>query len=86
MIILDTDALGHIQKKDPVGVLIEAAIDSSPDRDIWITSVTAYEMMSGGLTLIDRRKRGAQRPDSCISSLSGSRRIPRALEGTNPAL
>ena len=57
MIVLDTDALGHIQKKDHVGVLIEARLDASPDRDVRITAVTAYEMMSGAVALIDRRKK-----------------------------
>lgn len=57
MIILDTDALGHLQKKDPVGLLIESALDSSADRDIRITVVTAYEMMGGAVALIDRRKK-----------------------------
>jgi predicted nucleic acid-binding protein len=56
MIILDTDALGHLQKKDPVGLVIEARLDASPDRDIRNTIVSAYEMMCGALTLIDRRK------------------------------
>ena len=57
MIILDTDALGHVQKRDPVGVLIETRLDASPDRDVRITSVTAYEMLSGAVALIDRRKK-----------------------------
>jgi predicted nucleic acid-binding protein len=57
VIILDTDALGHIQKKDPVGVLIVGGLDASPDRDIRITAVTAYEMLGGASALIDRRKK-----------------------------
>jgi predicted nucleic acid-binding protein len=57
VIILDTDALGHIQKKDPVGVQIVGALDTSMDRDIRITAVTAYEMLGGASALIDRRKK-----------------------------
>jgi len=30
VIILDTDALGHFQKKDPVGLLIESGLDHRP--------------------------------------------------------
>jgi predicted nucleic acid-binding protein len=62
MIILDTDALNHMQKKDPVGAQIEAALDATPDRDIRITAVTAYEMMAGAVALIDRRKRERRDP------------------------
>ena len=58
MIILDTDALGHLQKNDPVGTLIANRLESSQDRDIRITAVTAYEMLSGAVALIDRRKKG----------------------------
>jgi predicted nucleic acid-binding protein len=57
VIILDTDALGHVQKRDPVGVLIEAGLDASPDRDARITVVSAYEMLSGAVALIERRKK-----------------------------
>jgi len=62
VIILDTDALSHIQKRDPVGVQIEARLDASPDRDFRITSVTAYEMMSGAVALVDRRKKERRDP------------------------
>ena len=58
MIILDTDALGHLQKNDPVGLLVAGHLDAYPDRDVRITAVSAYEMMSGAVALIDRRKRG----------------------------
>jgi len=57
VIILDTDALGHLQKKDPVGILIEVGLDASPDRDIRVTAVTAYEILSGATALVDRRKK-----------------------------
>jgi predicted nucleic acid-binding protein len=57
VIILDTDALGHIQKKDPVGILIVDALDTSPDRDIRITAVTAYEMLEGASAQINRLKK-----------------------------
>lgn len=32
-------------------------LDASPDRDIRITAVTAYEMLGGASALIDRRKK-----------------------------
>jgi predicted nucleic acid-binding protein len=54
--ILDTDALGHLQKNDPVGTLITNRLQASPDRDVRITAVTAYEMLGGAIALIDRRK------------------------------
>lgn len=62
MIILDTDALGHLQKKDPVGVLIESGLGAYPDRDVRITAVSAYEMMSGAVAPIDRRKKERRDP------------------------
>jgi predicted nucleic acid-binding protein len=62
MIILDTDALGHLQKKDPVGLLIETGLTASADRDIRITVVSAYEMMGGAVALIDRRKKDRRDP------------------------
>jgi len=62
VIILDTDAIGHMQKRDPVGLLIESGLDASPDRDVRITIVTAYEMMGGAVALIDRRKRERRDP------------------------
>lgn len=57
MIILDTDVVGHLQKGDPVGIMIQAQLAASADRDLWITAVTAYEMVGGAADLIDRRKR-----------------------------
>ncbi len=57
MIILDTDVLSHIQKRDSVGVLIDLRLDGSVDRDIRITSVNAYEMLSGAVAWIERRKK-----------------------------
>ena len=42
MIILDTDALGHMQKRDPVGVRIEAGLDDCLDRDVRITAARSY--------------------------------------------
>jgi predicted nucleic acid-binding protein len=57
VIILDTDALGHLQKGDPVGDAIQAQLDASGDRDLRITAVAAYEMVSGAVDLIDRGKR-----------------------------
>ncbi len=57
MIILDTDALGHLQKQDPIGVLIGNGLEVSTDRDIRITAVNVYEMLGGAASLIDRRKK-----------------------------
>jgi tRNA(fMet)-specific endonuclease VapC len=57
VIILDTDALSHLQKNDPVGILIESRIDASPDRDVQTTSINLYEMLSGAMKLIERRKK-----------------------------
>jgi hypothetical protein len=42
VIILDTDAVGHLQKGDPVGVMIRARLDASADRDLRITAVTEF--------------------------------------------
>ncbi len=57
MIILDTDALSHVQKRNSIGILTQAMIDSLPDEDFRIASVSAYEILSGTLALIERRKR-----------------------------
>jgi predicted nucleic acid-binding protein len=57
VIILDTDALSHMQKRNSVSVLIEARLAAFPDRDVRITTVTAYEMLSGAVALVDRRKK-----------------------------
>ena len=57
MIIRDTDALGPLQKRDSVGVLIELQLDASLDRDIRITVINVYEMLGGAISLIDRRKK-----------------------------
>lgn len=51
-----------MQKKDPVGLLIEAGLGASNDRDIRITAVTAYEMTGGAVAPIDRRKRERRDP------------------------
>jgi predicted nucleic acid-binding protein len=57
VIIVDTDALAHLQKRDPVGVRIEAWLNDCSDRDVRITIVTAYEMLRGAVALIERRKK-----------------------------
>ncbi len=57
MIILDTDALSHLLKGNSEGLLIEAWLDASPDRETRITVVTAYEMLSGAIALVDRQKK-----------------------------
>jgi hypothetical protein len=46
--MLDTDALGHLQKRDPVGTLITNRLEASPDRDVRNTAVTTAET---GLTV-----------------------------------
>jgi predicted nucleic acid-binding protein len=62
VIILDTDVLGHLQKRDAVGVGIAANLDASADRDVRITVISAYEMLGGAVALIDRRKRERRDP------------------------
>ena len=57
MIILDTDALGHLQKRDPVGIMIQGWLDASPDQERRITVITANEMLRGATDLIEKRKR-----------------------------
>jgi tRNA(fMet)-specific endonuclease VapC len=57
VIILDTDALSHLQKGDPAGLSIASRLGASPDRDVRITAVSAYEMLGGAIALIDRRKK-----------------------------
>jgi predicted nucleic acid-binding protein len=57
LIILDTDVLGHLQKRNAVGDLIGTKLDACPDRDVRITVVTTYEMLAGASALIDRRKK-----------------------------
>jgi hypothetical protein len=55
--LLDTDALGHLQKQGPVGISIMAAIAASQDRDFWITTVNVHEMLDGAIRLVHDRKR-----------------------------
>ncbi len=58
MNLLDTDVLSHVQKKDPVGDSIAAAIAACCDPDFRITTVNAYEMVNGAIGLIhELRKR-----------------------------
>ncbi len=57
MIVLDTDAVSHIQKADPVGLLIEAQLAACSDRDTRIASCTVYEVVSGAVALIERCRR-----------------------------
>lgn len=52
MNLLDTDALSHLQKTDPVGAAIAARLAASPDRDFRITTINAYEMLGGAFDLI----------------------------------
>ena len=57
MIVLDTDAVSHLQKMDPVGILVAGRLGTSPDREVRITAVTAYEIMGEAAALVDRRKK-----------------------------
>lgn len=58
MNLLDTNVLSHLQKQDPVGNAIVAAMAASTDRDFQIMAVNAYEMLGGAFELIrDLRKR-----------------------------
>jgi len=50
--LLDTDALGHLQKNDRVGAVIASRLATSPDPDFRITTVNAYEMLGGAFDLI----------------------------------
>jgi tRNA(fMet)-specific endonuclease VapC len=55
--LLDTDVLSHLQKKDPIGASIEAAMAAVLDRDFWITTVNIYEMLGGAFRLIHDLKK-----------------------------
>jgi predicted nucleic acid-binding protein len=55
--LLDTDALSHIQKHDPVGVVIVARLAAAPDPDFRITTINAYEMLRGAFDLIPQLKK-----------------------------
>jgi hypothetical protein len=52
MILLDTDVLGHLQKKDVVGTVIAGNLAAFPDREVRITTVNAYEMLGGAFDLL----------------------------------
>jgi predicted nucleic acid-binding protein len=54
--LLDTDALSHLQKNDPVGVVIAARLAASPDPDFRITTINVYEMLRGAFDLIPQLK------------------------------
>ncbi len=62
MNVLDTDALSHLQKDDPVGALIAASLAASPDPDFRITTVNAYEMLRGAFDLIQERRKKRKDP------------------------
>jgi predicted nucleic acid-binding protein len=55
VIILDTDALSHLRKRNSVGIQIAAWLDASPDRETRITALTAYEVMRGAVGLVSLR-------------------------------
>ena len=52
MNLLDTDALSHLQKYDPVGAVIDTRLAASSDPDLRITTVSVYEMLRGAFNLI----------------------------------
>jgi predicted nucleic acid-binding protein len=57
VIILDTDALSHIQQENSIGAIIQAGLDVSPDRDRRISVAAAHEMLRGAVALVERRKK-----------------------------
>ncbi len=62
MNLLDTDALSHLQKNDPVGAVIVTRLAAFPDQDFRITTVNAYEMLAGAIDVIQKRKKGHKDP------------------------
>ena len=62
MNVLDTDVLSHLQKNDRVGVLILSQMSTFPDPDFRITTVNAYEMLSGAVDLIRKREKEKKDP------------------------
>ena len=56
MNLLDTDALSHLQKNDPVGAVIATRLAASPDPVFRVTTVGVYEMMRGAFDLIHQLK------------------------------
>ena len=57
MNLLDTDALSHLQKNDPVGAAIAARLAASPDPVFRITTVNAYEVLGGACDLIQELRK-----------------------------
>jgi predicted nucleic acid-binding protein len=55
--LLDSDALSHLQKNDPVGAVIATRLAASPDPDSRITTVSVYEMLRGAFELIHQLKK-----------------------------
>jgi predicted nucleic acid-binding protein len=55
--LLDTDALSHLQKNDPVGVVIAARLVAAPDPDFRITTINTYEMLRGAFDLVPQLKK-----------------------------
>ena len=43
MIVVDTDTLSHLGQRDPVGGFIQQVLVRSPDQDIRIAVVSAYD-------------------------------------------
>ena len=57
MNLLDTDALSHLQKNDPVGAVISTRLAASTDSDFRITVVNTFEMLGGAVDLIRELRR-----------------------------
>jgi predicted nucleic acid-binding protein len=60
--LLDTDALSHLQKKDPVGAVINNRLAASPDPDFRITTVSVYEMLRGAFNLLHELRKKHKDP------------------------
>lgn len=64
MNVLDTDALSHLQKNDPVGAMIAAHLNAFPDQDFRTTTVNVYEMFAGAIDQIQQSKKKHKEPVS----------------------
>ena len=60
MIVLDTNVVSALMRKDPDGAVI-AWIDAQPAESMWITSVTVFELHLGvNLLAAGRRRRNIE--------------------------
>ena len=62
MNILDTDALSHLQKTDPIGIKLAASQAASLDPEFRITTISAYEMLKGAFNLIHELRKKHKDP------------------------